>query len=172
MSRYAPQSEGIRLRRLGTFLIDVAPLWFVVALLPESVPPGRLGVVPLFIAYRAIFVLADRPTIGKGLLDLAVETQAGDRPSHARLLARDLPYATAYVAIWILSMVIDRDPQASVTREAIPAVMMLGLINFAFWDLVVGLIVGSRSLHDFWAGTRVVGSPAAWEVESRQPTSP
>ena len=172
MSRYSAQTEGIRLRRLGAFWIDIAPLWFVVALLPESGPPGRLGVVPFFIVYRAIFALTDRPTIGKGLLDLTVETQAGGRPSHIRLLARDLPYATAYVAIWILSVVIERDPQASVTREAIPAVMMLGLLNFAFWDLVVGLIVGSRALHDFWAGTRVVSSPASWEVVTRQPTSP
>lgn len=171
MSRYSPQTEGIRLRRIGAFLIDIGPLWLLVALMPDATVFG-LGLVPIFLFYRACFVLAGRPTFGKRALGLTVETRSGSRPGRARLLWRDLPFATAYLAARAVELAIDRDPEATITQEIGPAVILLYVIGFAFWDLVVAMITSSRAIHDFWAGTRVVGSPASWEVAPRQPTSP
>jgi uncharacterized RDD family membrane protein YckC len=156
--------SSIRLRRLGALLIDVGPLWFLSAMVPVDSPIARIGDIPLILAYRMSFAALGRDTIGKSILGLTVLSRRSERPSRLRVIARDVPYLVIWIAAIVVEVVVRTDANATAFDEVKPALVMLMLINVACWDLVVALVTGKYSLHDFLARTRVAdagGSLAA-----------
>lgn len=120
------------------------------------------------LAYRMTFALLRRDTIGKSLLDLTISGPPDRAASRLRAIVRDVPYLGIWLFAAALSAWFDAQPGASTFQHAIPALIVLGLLNLAFWDLAVAVVTGDRSLHDLFAGTRVVDSPLASDVLTRQ----
>ncbi|MGE3075210.1 MAG: hypothetical protein AB7N24_15755 [Dehalococcoidia bacterium] len=153
--------SSIRLRRFGAFLIDVAPFWVLAAIVPSGNPILAQGSIPLILAYRMSFAAVRRDTVGKWLLSLTVLSRRLERLSRLRVIARDVPYLAIWIVAVVVEVVVRNDASASAFDEVKPAIVMLMLINVACWDLLVALITGKYSLHDFVTGTRVADAQIA-----------
>ncbi len=169
---YGVGQGSIRLRRLGALFIDVSPLLCIAAIIPLVGPLAYVGAIPLVIAYRMCFAALGRDTFGKSLLSLTIISRGDKRPSRTRVLVRDLPYLAIWVAATVTGFVISFDSNATAFDEVRPALIMLILMNVAFWDLVVATVSGRYSLHDLLAGTQVVDARLSSVAFPRQPASP
>ncbi|MGE0599898.1 MAG: RDD family protein [Dehalococcoidia bacterium] len=153
--------NSIRLRRSGALLIDVAPFWLLAAVVPSGNAIVAQGAILLILAYRIGFAAMGRATLGKQLLGLSVLSRNYQRPPRLRVIARDVPYLAVWIAAVVTEFLVRTQANASVFDEVKPALVMLMLINVACWDLLVILVTGKYSLHDFLAGTRVVDAQVA-----------
>lgn len=158
MSLGRPQEPSIRLRRILALVIDVMPLYLVSVLPPVSHTAGYYGAIPLIALYRVALALGGQDTIGKRTLRLAVTNRDGTSPGRRIRLLREAPYLALLVITGLMTLV---TRSGSVSEQVIPAFILLGVIDFAFWDVVVLVVTGSSSIHDLLGRTRVASLSTA-----------